>query len=276
MNKIGIMLNNLERDRIEAWKVVSQAGFSIVHTNAIAEAWLSGEKKFEYIHAARSSGLTIDTMFIGFDGQDYSDIESITRTVGLLAIPDLRQHRLQVALKYTDLASELGVSQLAMHLGFMPTDPTHPDYQFLVSSVQQILAVCQKKGQTLHLETGQESAEELLRFIEVVNRPNLGVNFDPGNFLLYGTDEPVPAFSLLSKYVRGFHCKDGLKKDTPGKLGMEKPLGQGQVDFSTLLKNLKSIHFTGPLIIEREIGPNVLAEVQAGRQYLQSMLENLQ
>ena len=84
---------------------------TVVHTAAIPESWLTGSERNVYTQAARDSGLTLATMFVGFDGQSYADRDSIARTVGL-AIPHLREHRLKVARRYLDLAVLLDVPSL--------------------------------------------------------------------------------------------------------------------------------------------------------------------
>ena len=59
MYPIGVMLNNLERDRLRAWQVAVSEGFQVVHTSALMESWLTGPERQQYIDAARASGLTI-------------------------------------------------------------------------------------------------------------------------------------------------------------------------------------------------------------------------
>ena len=109
--EIGVMLNNLERDRLKAFRVAAASGFHVVHTSALPEAWLTGPERDRYTAAARESGLTIHRMFVGFDGQTYADLPAIRRRVGLV-IPALREHRTQVALRYCDLAREMGSTHL--------------------------------------------------------------------------------------------------------------------------------------------------------------------
>jgi len=112
-------------------------------------------------------------------------------------------------------------------------------------------------GQTFALETGQEPARTLLEFFRDVDRPNLRVNFDPANMILYGSGEPVEALGLLAPHVASVHCKDGdwPPEGTPGALGKERPLGRGSVGIERYIGKLKSIGYKGPLNIEREI-PN--------------------
>ncbi len=105
----------------------------------------------------------------------------------------------------------------------------------------------------MNLETGQETAELLLEFINDVNRPNLGVNFDPANMILYGTGDPIEALSILGPWVRGVHCKDGNWPTAAGQLGEEQRLGEGQVGLPRFIAKLVEVGYEGPLTVEREI-----------------------
>ncbi len=270
MWEIGVMLNNLEPDRLKAFQAARDHGFRVVHTNTLREAWLTGPERVAYVAAARASGLRIDTMFVGYDGQDYRDLPTIARTVGL-AIPELRAHRLQVTLAYSDLARDVGAPSLGTHLGFLPEDETSASYRGLVETVRTVADRCAASHQTLHLETGQESADTLLRFVRALDRANVGINFDPANFLLYGTDDPSSALQKLGPLVRGVHCKDGIPPLQPGVLGEEVPLGAGRVHVPALLAQLAVLGYTGALVIEREGGPTAVADILAARDYLRRL-----
>src|SRR5262249_46026157 len=160
------------------------------HTNALPEAWLPegpchrppgpDSALARYLAAARASGLRVHSMFVGFDGQSYADPASAARTVGL-AVPALRAHRLQVAQACGGVACHLGAEALALHVGHLPP-AGHPDYANLARAVGLLADSGAARGLGLHLETGQEPAETLRHFVVDVARPNVGVNFDPGNF----------------------------------------------------------------------------------------------
>ena len=272
--EVGVMLNNLERDRLRAFRVTAERGFRVVHTSALPESWLTGPERPEYVAAARDSGLTIHTMFVGFDGQTYADLPGIRRTVGLV-LPEFREHRCRIVRLYSDLALDLGVPALAAHVGFIPHDPSHPHYGPLVEAVRGIADHLATRSQSFHLETGQEPAAVLERFLRHVGRPNVGVNFDPANFILYGTDDPLAALDRLAGLVRGVHCKDALPPTKPDTLGTEVPLGQGAMPFPALLRPLWDAGYRGPLVIEREQGPRVFENVAAGRTYLEGLVAQL-
>ena len=68
--------------------------------------------------------------------------------------------------------------------------PHEPLYAQIRDVARDICDHCAKNGQNFTLETGQEPAHVLLRFIADVARPNLKINFDPANMILYGTGDP--------------------------------------------------------------------------------------
>ena len=136
----------------------------------------------------------------------------------------------------------------------MPHDSNDPDYGEIVSLTRDLCDHCRANGQALHLETGQEPADVLLRFIENVERGNLFINFDPANMIMYGVGKPLDALELLAPYVRSVHCKDAKWAARPGQeWGRETPLGEGDVDMEAFLRTLNKIGYDGPLTIEREL-----------------------
>ena len=113
---------------------------------------------------------------------------------------------------------------------------------------------CRSQSQAVHLETGQETADDLLRFIGDTERDNLFINFDPANMILYGSGEPIEALEKLGHLVHSVHCKDGKWAARPGQeWGTEMPLGQGDVGMERYLRTLDKLGYRGPLTIEREI-----------------------
>ncbi len=192
------------------------------------------------------------TAFAGFSGESYASIPVCTDTVGFVP-PTTRREREQRMREISDFAKILGIPGLAAHIGCLPQDHKDPEYREVCSLIQRLCDHCANNEQTFALETGQEPAEELLAFIKDVNRPNLGVNFDPANMILYGSGEPIHALEKLQDHIISVHCKDGSWPESDGEWGHETPLGEGDVGFERYIATLKRIGFTGPLIIEREI-----------------------
>jgi sugar phosphate isomerase/epimerase len=204
--------------------------------------------------ALASEQFTLVTIFAAYSGESYADAPTVQRTVGFIPA-STRAERERRTYEISDFAAALGVGSIACHIGFVPEDNTHPDYVAVRDLVRRICDHAAKHNQTFALETGQEPAHVLLEFLKDVGRPNLGINFDPANMILYGTGDPIEALEVLAPHVISVHCKDGdwPPKDKPGALGAEQPLGKGSVGIERFIAKLKQIGFRGPLNIEREV-----------------------
>jgi sugar phosphate isomerase/epimerase len=203
--------------------------------------------------ALEREDFTIVTVFAAYEGEDYADIPTVQKTVGFIP-PATRALREKRTLELSDFARDLGVNSIACHIGFVPEDASDPDYIAVREIVRRVCDYAAKNGQSFALETGQEPAHVLLNFIQDVDRPNLKINFDPANMILYGTGDPIEALTVLAPHVVSVHCKDGdWPPNTPGALGVERPLGQGSVGMERFIAKLKEIGYKNPLNIEREV-----------------------
>ncbi|MCC6863059.1 MAG: sugar phosphate isomerase/epimerase [Bryobacterales bacterium] len=210
-----------------------------------AEAWK---------RALELEQFSLITVFCAFTGEDYADIPTVQDTVGFIPRAT-RAEREARTLEVSDFAAALGVSSIALHVGFVPEDSSNPDYVAVREMVRRVCDHAARHNQTFALETGQEPAPVLQRFMEDVNRPNLWINFDPANMILYGSGDPVEALDVLGSKVISVHAKDGdwPPRDRPGALGEEKPLGQGSVGIARFIRKLREIGYADALNIEREI-----------------------
>ncbi len=197
---------------------------------------------------------TIVTCFAAYTGESYADIPTVQATVGFIP-PETREEREARTTVLSDFAAALGVKSIACHVGFVPEDESHPDYIAVRAMVRRICDHAAKHGQTFALETGQEPAKTLLHFLNDVDRPNLGINFDPANMILYGTGDPIEALGVLAHKVISVHGKDGdwPPKDDKNALGTERPLGQGSVGMDRFVAKLKEVGYKGTIHVEREI-----------------------
>ena len=193
------------------------------------------------------------TAVCSYSGEDYSDLPTVVRTVGLVP-KETRRERVDRTKAVSDLARQLGMDSVACHIGVIPPDHEQQMYDKIVAVTRELCDHCKGNGQFFTLETGQEPARVLLKFIEDVERPNLKINFDPANMILYGTGDPLEALDVLMRHVISVHCKDGdwPPRDNPKALGKEVPLGSGAVDLPAFISKLKENGYTAPLNIERE------------------------
>lgn len=197
---------------------------------------------------------SIATVVCAYTGEDYADIPTVQKTVGFIP-PATRDAREKRTIDASDFAAMLGVKSVGCHIGFVPEDHSDPDYIAVREMVRRICAHAAKHGQTFALETGQEPADTLLRFMKDAACPNLKINFDPANMVLYGSGDPIEAFEKLAPHVVSVHAKDGdwPPAGKPAALGTERPLGQGAVGIPRFVDALKRAGFSGSINVEREI-----------------------
>lgn len=233
--------------------VARDLGVTTIHLHTPKRESRQVDKIAAFREKLRDFGIEVTCVFAGFEGESYADIPTTTRTVGLVP-KETREERIAELGEIIDFAQQLGVEAVGLHLGFVPHDTDDPEYAALLQATRDACDKCAAGGGRIHLETGQEPADVLDRFLADVDRENIFINFDPANMILYGISEPLPALEQLGKWVGSVHCKDALWSDEPGVTwGQETPLGKGAVDFAGFLDVLDRIGYTGPLTIEREI-----------------------
>ena len=224
--------------------------------------------------ALEKHDVAVATVFPAFAGESYASIPIVSETVGYVP-RKTREERERRTYEASDFAHGVGVPGLATHIGAAPEDRSHADYIAVRDLVQRICDYCGKHGQTFALETGQEPAEVLRQFIHDVDRPNLRVNFDPANMILYGSGEPLEALQTVSDWLVTVHCKDAKRTKTPGEWGQETPLGEGDVGMDRYVAKLKELGYRGPLVIEREIvGDEQRADIRRAIELLEKLRQS--
>ncbi|MCE5197714.1 MAG: sugar phosphate isomerase/epimerase family protein [Armatimonadota bacterium] len=202
--------------------------------------------------ARKEFNIEITTLWTGYPGPAEWNFASGPTTIGLVP-PEYRQMRVAALIGGAEFAARLGISSITTHAGFIPENPKDPLYAGTIEALTTVAKRCSELGIYFCFETGQETPTTLLRAITDIGTGNLGVNLDPANLLMYGKANPVDALDILGPYVKGVHAKDGEYPTTPRELGVEKPLGEGRVNFQMLVPKLKSFGYSGALTIEREI-----------------------
>jgi L-ribulose-5-phosphate 3-epimerase len=214
--------------------------------------------------------VTLVSGMFGTLGEDYLTLESIQRTGGV--VPDAtwpeNWKNIQAA---AHIAQQLGLKLVTFHAGFLPHEESDPRFRALLDRVKQIAGVFAAKHIQLGFETGQETADTLAAFLRKLNMPNVGVNFDPANMILYGKGDPIAALETLGPWLKQCHIKDAVKTKTPGTWGEEVPVGRGEVDWRAFLRVLDRLNFRGSLAIEREAGGQRVADIRAARLHLEKI-----
>lgn len=240
--------------------------------SAGGERLFNDEMVERFKRAIDATGVEVTTFWAGWPGPAVWDLVDGPNTLGL--VPPIYQYvRVEVLKKASDFARAVGIDSITTHVGFIPDNPYDPLYSNLLIALKTIVAHCKSNGQMFCFETGQETPVTLLRTIEDLGTDNLGINLDPANLLMYGKANPIDALDVFGQYVQGVHAKDGEYPTNGRKLGLEKPLGQGRVNYPAFIAKLKDIGYSNALTIEREIsGEQQMIDIKKAINYLQSLL----
>ena len=201
---------------------------------------------------------------IGTVGEDYSTLETIRKTGGI--VPDEHWSENQaIVTKGAQLTKELGGQYMSLHGGFLDeSDPVA--YAKYVERIRWIRDEAKKYGVSVILESGQETAEDLAKFMKEV--PGIGINFDPANMILYAKGQPKEALRTLIPWIKQVHIKDALVTAKPGTWGTEVAWGEGEVGGRTFLEELKALGYKGNYVIEREGGNARVKEISQAAERL--------
>jgi sugar phosphate isomerase/epimerase len=218
-----------------------------------------------------TANLTVASAMFGCVGEDYSTLETIRATGGLAPDATWPQNR-QNAEASARLATELGVKLVTFHAGFLPHDRGNPERNKICDRLRTVAGIFADRGITLGMETGQETAAALRDVLLELELPNVGVNFDPANMVLYDKGDPVAALRTLEPWIRQVHIKDAIRTKTPGTWGQEVAAGQGEVNWKAFFQTLREIGFAGNLVIEREAGDSRIADIQTARKMVEQFI----
>jgi sugar phosphate isomerase/epimerase len=223
---------------------------------------------------AAAAGIQLVSGMFGCVGEDYTTMESIRRTGGI--VPDHTWEQNWRNIEQTaHLARTMNLRLVSFHAGFLPHDPAEDGYDKLVDRLRKVADLFARGGMELALETGQETAATLRSFLEKLDRKNVGVNFDPANMILYDKGDPIAALRVLFPWLKQCHIKDARRTRTPGTWGDEVVAGTGEVRWREFFEVLRDGGFHGYCAIEREAGSQRVADIRSARVFVEGLTKSL-
>jgi L-ribulose-5-phosphate 3-epimerase len=224
----------------------------------------------DFAARCQARGVKLVSGMIGTVGEDYTTLETIKATGGV--VPDATWPETWKNIQAdVALAQQMKLALVTFHAGFVPHDHADPSFEKVLGRLRQIAELCASKQIAVGLETGQETADTMAAFMKALDRPNVGVNFDPANMILYDKGDPIAALRVLGPWIKQCHLKDAVRTKTPGTWGEEVRLGTGQVDWKAFFRELDAVKFTGNLCIEREAGNQRVADIRAALEYVEKL-----
>jgi sugar phosphate isomerase/epimerase len=218
--------------------------------------------------ALHQAGIEIVSGMFGCVGEDYTTLDTIRVTGGIAPDGTWEQNRRNIQAS-ARLASSLELNLVTFHAGFIPHDQSDPAFSKMLQRLGEAADIFAVEKLHLCLETGQETAPDLLTVLKLLNKTNVGVNFDPANMILYAKGNPIEALRTLGPWIRQVHIKDATSTKTPGTWGAEVPAGTGEVDWKAFFAALKALNFKGNFVIEREAGTERAADIRRAREVVE-------
>ena len=256
---------SLQTDVAGVAGAMKELGLEHVHL-AVGPAGEEGGQA--YLEAIKAQDWTITCTMIGFPQEDYSTLERIKVTGGIVPDDTWDANR-KMVIDALDVTADLGVKYLSMHAGFIDeSDKAHAEK--ITKRIKLLADAAADKGVMFLLETGQESAAELAQFLEKLDHNFVGVNFDPANMILYNKGNPIQAVRTLAPWIRHLHIKDATKTKEPSTWGEEVPWGDGEVGVADFLNVLAEVGYEGAMAIEREQGDNRFGDIKLAIERLAS------
>jgi len=193
----------------------------------------------ELAGAVRAAGLSIPAMSVNFYFFAKDETE---RQRGLSHVSAMIDRAAAIGVDYVHLCSGRptpGQNEMAM----MP---------LFIETMRTVLRKAGERGVSVGLESAAPhmypQCSRYLELAEALAPMELAVNFDPSHFQAIGED-PVEAVHRLAPLIRHVHIKDAKGRYPEFSF---PPLGEGEIDFHTLIAALREVGYGGALTIEYE------------------------
>jgi len=195
-------------------------------------------------------------------------------TIGLIP-REFREARIKRLHDGIDFCKEAGIPAIHAHFGFIPENPKDALYLEFIKIIKEISLYALTRGIDIYFETGQETPITLLRAIQDIGTGNLFINCDLANLVMYGKSNSLDGLTILNKYVKAIHAKDGKYPTNPYELGKEVPIPQGDVNFPAIAAYLKKINFKGNITIEYELAEKNYDYIVKTKKYLEGLFSTI-
>lgn len=190
------------------------------------------------------------------DGKTLSNIQRMLNKLGLVSL-SLSGHSdlttkdgLADGLKALDLCERLGISIMNTAIGGHASQ--HEDEQAFMANINQLADAAAKRDIVLGIEIHGEitkSGKAAIPVIDKIGRKNVLINYDTANAEFYGGVKATEDVGFAVPKLVHCHLKD---KRGEGKIWDFPAIGEGHIDFKSVLDTMQKGGFTGPLSVEIE------------------------
>lgn len=281
-HKIGVIVDSFRVGVKEGIKKAQEVGAEGIQIYAVRGEMdpdnLGPSDRKELLNYIKDHGLVVSAICGDLGGHGF-------------AIREDNKAKIEKSKRIMDLAKDLETNVVTTHIGVIPEDSNHERYKILQEACEELGEYADQVGAYFAIETGPETAVTLKNFLDSLSSSGVRVNYDPANLVMVTGDDPIQGVYTLKDYIVHTHAKDGVmvKKGDPEFIYacfaeglpenfrlddyfLEKPLGEGDVDFEAWIKALKDIGYKGFLTIEREVGEDPEKDIREAVEFLKKII----
>jgi sugar phosphate isomerase/epimerase len=165
--------------------------------------------------------------------------------------PHYRRVRINHTKRALTLAREFGAACITTE----PGGPVEPGaswkdaLKLFVEMIKPVAAHAEKEGVLLLVEPEPglliETADQFLEFMQHIDSPAVGLNFDVGHAYCVG-DDPATTIPRVAKYIRHFHLEDIAAT----RVHQHLIPGEGAIDLAATMKSIRALDYQGWITIE--------------------------
>ena len=172
--------------------------------------------------------------------------------------PEVSKNALEFAKKEVILANKLRVRKITIHSGRIDLSEEKDTkyFEILIRNLKELDKLKRKSKIQIGIENGFKPTtlckkpEDLLNVVNLVK--GLKIVFDVGHANVAGFN-PIQYFRKVKDFVINIHLHDN-----DGKTDQHALIGEGNINFKSLLRECKNSDFYGPFILEVFPHKNVL------------------
>lgn len=158
-----------------------------------------------------------------------------------------------------ELAAKMKLHHLAVRTGRIPDDEKSAEFSRLVEILRDLTQTGTHLGVTLCLTPSEDAAQTVQKLCTSIDTGLVAVDFDPAGAAMSRRD-PLTMLRDLHAHVQHVQLRDG-RCDVDG-IGIEVPLGRGQVKWEELLALLDEMRYTNWCTVRRTQGDDLLGDSQ--------------
>ena len=163
---------------------------------------------------------------------------------------------------------------MTFHAGFLPHEESDPAFAKLLGRLAPIADLFAAKKMTIGLRNRPgEGGHPRGVPRQSSTAPNVGVNFDPANMILYDKGDPIDALRTLGPWVQAVSPQGRRAHQDARHLGRgSRGSARGRWTGALLPRHRRELGFTGDLCIEREAGNQRAADIRTAREYVETLV----